>query len=213
MIRGFTPSIRVTLLLLAFLLVNPVQADEIPAELKTILDRFLGLERNSVNIRQEIHWRFFGGVDTLEAEMDIRQERRFHLSIPAYGIEVYTFGDSLITVNHTRRQILLETASKRELIDQLFVGGDVSSVHLKRKKELGNNEIRHDFTFRDEYSEWSSMKITTRESLPVLIHLTDYDGNKYLIHLSYQSVFRDFNDQFISQNYMDYELADLRKVE
>lgn len=187
-------------------------ADGIPEDLSIILDRFLKLEETSVEIRQEIHWRYFGGVDSLRAFMDIRDEQSFRLNVPGFGLDVYRQNDSLITINHRKKQVLIEKARHDAMIDQLFIGGDISSVKLRRSKDLGNNRKRYEFVFRDEYSEWQRMKIWTWQELPQEIELLDYDENTYRIMLRYSSDFVEFNlTRLLNENPMGFEIADLRK--
>lgn len=182
-----------------------------PPELATLLQTFLNQRNTTIAILQETDWRFYPKIDSLHIQMDIQDDRHFQVTVPAYGLEVYVLGDSLLTVNHGRQQILLEAAGPRELIDQIFIGGDLDDARLKRRKTEKDGRERLIFNFRDEYSEWESLEILTQAELPQEIILKDYDGNRYIIHLTDREVLTSVDFSRIRSNAWGYPLADLRK--
>jgi hypothetical protein len=186
-------------------------AKETPPEISRVVDRFLNQEQVSIDIVQEIHWKFYRKVDSLQVFMDIYDNAHFRLLLPGFGMEVYVLGDSLVTVNHTRGQILLETATRDELIDQLFIGGDISDAKLVRTSKSENGNTRDEFVFKSDISEWQRLTMEHDKGLPKRVELVDYDGNRYLIKLRYQRSYRSFDSQLPARNSWNYELADIRK--
>ncbi len=191
-------------------LVGLGRAGDPPAELQTVINTFLGQSNTSIDILQTIHWRFYRGVDSLELHMDIRSADQFRILIPGFGLEIYGSGDSLWTVNHTRRQILLEKAGTNELLEQVFVGGDLGSARFVKGDSLGKGGIEEAYRFRDEYSQWQSLRLGRQGDILQWVELKDYDGNRYRIRLDYLPEHLDYDLSLPVRNPWHYDAADMR---
>ena len=117
-----------------------------------------------------------------------------------------------MTINHARQQVLYEDASPNALLEQLFVGGDLDDARFKREKAIGNGLRQLDFQFSGDFSDWESLSVILdqKDDLKQMT-LVDYDGNKYLITLRYQAEYDAFVLPDLDQEYLHFQIADLRK--
>lgn len=200
------------LLFLAILPLQFVLAASLPKELKQVIDAFMDLESTSVEIKQVIDWRFSSDSDTVRIQMDIKGDRNFHVMLAGFGMEIFVTEDEMITLNHIRQQVLYENASADALLKQLFVGGDLNQARFKSSKDLKNGSRRLNFRFDDDFSDWESLSVilNSSEVLERLI-LVDYDGNRYIISLTYLAEFEDFQVPKVDEDYLHYQIADLRE--
>ena len=171
----------------------------------------MNLESTSLDLTQVIDWRFGGKQDTIWIEMDIKAGHRFHLLLADFGMEIYVTDTEMMTLNHVRKQILYENASPDALLKQLFVGGDLNDARFKGERVLNDSLRQLKFKFSDDFSDWESLQVTL-DAKDILKQLTliDYDGNRYLISLHYLAQFRGFKIPDIKQDYLLYQIADLR---
>jgi len=183
-----------------------------PKELSGVIDHFMNMEASSLEIQQIIDWRFAGANDSITLRMDIKAGQNFHLNLPAFGMEIYVTETEMMTLNHVRAQILYENATPDALLKQIFVGGDLNRARFKGKKTLDSGLRQLDFKFDSDFSDWQSLSVILddQDELQKLI-LVDYDGNRYLITLTYLPEFADFNMPDIQRDYLHYQIADLRK--
>jgi hypothetical protein len=183
-----------------------------PKELTGVINHFMNMESTSLEIQQVIDWRFLHANDSIAFRMDIKAGRNFHLDLAGFGMEIYVTEHEMVTINHSRAQILYENATPDALIRQLFVGGDLKDARFKRKKSVGEGLHQLDFKFVGDFSDWESLSVVVDESedLKKMI-LVDYDGNKYNISLKYRAEFDDFSLPDVDQEYLHYQVADLRK--
>jgi len=198
--------------LLAFTMLSmPVNAGNPPQQLSKVIDRFMAMEATSVNIKQVIDWRFSSKSDTVRIQMDIDGSRNFHVMVAGFGMEIFVAEDEMITLNHIRQQVLYEKANPDALLEQLFVGGDLSDARYKGEKKLSEGRRRLKFQFDSDFSDWESLALVLNEEDNVeKILLVDYDGNKYIITLSYLPVFNRVAVPQIDQDFLHYQVADLR---
>ena len=190
---------------------SSLSAAQPPKELAKIIDHFMNLETTSVKINQVIDWRFSDKSDTVRIQMDIRGGRNFHVMLADFGMEIFVTENEMITLNHSRHQILYENASPDALLKQLFVGGDLNSARFKGEKKLSDSRRRLNFQFADDFSDWESLAVVLGQGddLEKLI-LVDYDGNKYIISLSYLESYEGFTIPIMGEDYLHYQIADLR---
>ncbi|NQV40882.1 MAG: hypothetical protein HQ506_00895 [Candidatus Marinimicrobia bacterium] len=188
-----------------------LSAAQPPKELAKVIDHFMNLESTSVNINQVIDWRFSDKSDTVRIQMDIRGERNFHVMLADFGMEIFVTENEMITLNHIRKQVLFENATPDALLKQLFVGGDLNEARFKGEKKLTDGRRRLNFQFSGDFSDWESlaMVLDQADSLEKLV-LVDYDGNKYIISLTYLASYEGFIMPIIDQDYLHYQVADLR---
>ena len=120
--------------------------------------------------------------------------------------------NEMITINHLRQQILYENATPDALLKQLFVGGDLKDARFKGERSIAGGLRELKFRFAGDFSDWESLTVflDDNDDLKKMI-LIDYDGNKYLISLKYQGEFTDFVVPDIKQDFLHYQIADLRK--
>lgn len=183
-----------------------------PKELTGVINHFMNMESTSLEIQQIIDWRFLHANDSIAFRMDIKAGRNFHLDLSGFGMEIYVTEHEMVTINHSRAQILYENSTPDALIRQLFVGGDLNDARFKRKKSVGEGLHQLDFKFVGDFSDWESLSVLVNEAddLKKMI-LVDYDGNKYNISLKYRAEFDDFSLPDVDQEYLHYQVADLRK--
>jgi len=190
----------------------PLIAGEPPRELDRVIQHFMNLESTSVQIKQVIDWRFSDASDTVEIQMDIRGNRRFHVTLPGFGLEIFVTESEMVTLNHARKQILYETASPDALLKQLFVGGDLNKAKFKGSKALKQGGKRLNFVFNDDFSDWERLSVDLNEIEQLqALNLMDYDGNEYLISLRYLDAYRSFQVPAPGSDYLHYDMADLRE--
>ncbi|MCF7824092.1 MAG: hypothetical protein K9N35_07960 [Candidatus Marinimicrobia bacterium] len=193
-------------------MVAQVFAAKAPRELTSVINHFLNLEATSLEIHQVIDWRFFNKHDSLSFRMDIKAGRNFHMNLAAFGMEIFVTESEMMTLNHVRAQILYEDASPDALLKQLFVGGDLNDARFKGQKQLGNGLRQLDFVFVGDFSDWESLSVILDDEDDLKkLTLVDYDGNNYLITLHYLEQFEDFNLPDLKTEYVNYQVADLRK--
>ena len=199
-------------LLAVLVMMNPVSVNAAaPKELTTVIDHFMNLDETSIEILQVIDWRFVGSNDSISLRMDIKAGQNFHLTLAAFGMEIYVTESEMITINHVREQILYENATPDALLKQIFVGGDLNDARFKREKDLKNGLRRLDFQFYNDFSDWESLSITLDgDDMMKQMTLVDYDGNKYIITLTYLKEFDRFMIPDVARDYMHYQIADLR---
>jgi len=198
--------------LLASLIVGQVQARNPPKQLIHVIDHFMNLDSTSLEISQVIDWRFSSKYDSVSLQMDIKGGRNFRLTLADFGLEIFVTEKEMITLNHVRAQILYEESSPDALIKQLFVGGDLDDTRFKREENLGDGLRQLDFQFVGDFSDWESLSVILDEKDDLKrITLIDYDGNKYLITMVYQTKFNDFMLPDVKQDYLHYQVADLRE--
>jgi hypothetical protein len=197
---------------LSLLLFTNLSARKPPKQLTQVINHFLDMDSTSLVIHQVIDWRFSGKNDSIKFQMDIKGDRAFHVDLSAFGLEIYVTQDEMMTVNHSRQQILYENASSDALIEQLFVGGDLGDARFKREKQIDRGLRQLDFQFVSDFSDWESLSVVVdqQDDLKNMI-LEDYDGNKYLISLHYEKEYDDFVLPDLSQEYLHFQIADLRK--
>lgn len=188
-----------------------LSAAQPPKELSKIIDHFMNLETTSVKISQVIDWRFSDKSDTVRIQLDIRGGRNFHVMLADFGMEIFVTENEMITLNHIRQQVLFENATPDALLRQLFVGGDLNQARFKGEKILTEGRRSLKFQFADDFSDWESlaMVLDQADSLEKLV-LVDYDGNKYIISLTYLASYEGFTIPIIDQDYLHYQVADLR---
>ncbi len=193
-------------------LLSMVYAKKAPKELTHVIDHFMNMEATSLEISQVIDWRFSSKFDSVNLQMDIKGGRNFRLTLPAFGLEIFVTENEMITLNHVRAQILFENASPDALLNQLFVGGDLKDARFKREKAIENGLRRLDFRFVSDFSDWESLSVILdgEENLKRMI-LVDYDGNKYMINLRYLADFNNYELPDVKQDYLHYQVADLRE--
>ncbi len=207
-------SLKATPTVLALLLCLSVSlsAAKPPKELSKVIDHFMNMEATSVKIKQVIDWRFSDKRDTVRIQMDINGGRNFHVQLADFGMEIFVTEQEMITLNHLRQQVLYENTTPDALLKQLFVGGDLNQARFKGEKQLKDGRRRLNFSFDSDFSDWESLStvLGTTDKLEKLI-LVDYDGNKYIISLSYLIQFEEFTIPKIDEDYLDYQIADLRE--
>jgi len=193
------------------LLTLQLSAASPPKQLSRVIKNFMNLESVSININQVIDWRFSDKADTVRIQMDIKAGKIFHVLLAGYGMEIFVTENEMISLNHVRQQVLLETASPDALLKQLFVGGDLNQARYKGEKQQSDGNRRLDFQFGGDFSDWESLSVFLSEGdhLEKLI-LVDYDGNKYIISLTYLTEFKGFDIPQIKMDYPHYQIADLR---
>lgn len=208
----YRPLIALLRWVLFFVLMNgQLLAANPPKELSKVIDHFMNLKGTSVAINQVIDWRFSSKSDTVRIQMDINAGRKFHVMLADFGMEIFVTENEMITLNHVRQQVLYENATPDALLQQLFVGGDLNDARFKGEKKLNDGSRRLNFQFSGDFSDWDRLSIvlSTDDDLQKLI-LVDYDGNKYIITLSYLDKYEDFSIPIIDQDYLHYQIADLR---
>ena len=193
------------------MLLTQLAAASPPKELTRVIDHFMKMEATSLEISQVIDWRFAGKNDSIILQMDIKAGRNFHLTLAAFGMEIFVTEHEMMTVNHVRQQIIYEDATPDALIKQLFVGGDLNDARFKREEEIDGGLRRLDFRFAGDFSDWQSLSVVldANDDLKRLT-LVDYDGNKYLITLNYLQHYENFVLPDIQQDFLHYQKADLR---
>lgn len=203
--------LKLKLAFMLIVLVPTLNAGTPPKELTQVIKHFMNMESTSLEIHQVIDWRFSSNNDSIDLRMDIKAGRNFHLTISAFGMEIYVTENEMMSINHMRQQILYEDASPDALLKQLFVGGDLNDARFKREKDLEDGLRQLDFRFASDFSDWVSLSVILdeKDDLKKMI-LVDYDGNRYLISIIYRSVFDDFILPNIGQDYPQYQIADLR---
>jgi len=203
--------VRLQWMLAITLLSIPLGAASPPKQLSTVIDQFMGMEATSVKIKQVIDWRFSSKSDTVRIQIDINGGRNFHVLLAAFGMEIFVSENEMITLNHSRQQVLYENATPDALLKQLFVGGDLNDARFKGEKKLKDNRRRLNFQFDSDFSDWESLAVVLSDDdkLQKLV-LVDYDGNKYIISLEYLLRFNNFTIPNIDQDYLHYQVADLR---
>ncbi|MEA3286489.1 MAG: hypothetical protein U9Q77_03825 [Candidatus Marinimicrobia bacterium] len=201
--------LRITII--GILLIAQGWAGKTPQQLNQVIDHFMKMQSSSLEISQVIDWRFMGKNDSITLKMDIKADRNFHLTLDAFGMEIFVTENEMMTINHVRQQIIYENASPDELLKQLFVGGDLSDARFKREEITGNGLKRLDFRFSGDFSDWESLSVVldANDDLKQII-LVDYDGNKYLITLNYLKNYHDFVLPNIQKDFLHYQTADLR---
>ena len=202
---------RLEWLVIFILMGVSLSAAQPPKELSKIIDHFMNLETTSVKISQVIDWRFSDKSDTVRIQLDIRGGRNFHVMLADFGMEIFVTENEMITLNHIRQQVLFENATPDALLRQLFVGGDLNQARFKGEKILTEGRRSLKFQFADDFSDWESlaMVLDQADSLEKLV-LVDYDGNKYIISLTYLASYEGFTIPIIDQDYLHYQVADLR---
>lgn len=193
------------------ILVSSSSAASPPKQLTQVIDHFMNMESTSLEIHQVIDWRFSSSNDSIDLQMDIKAGRNFHLTISAFGMELYVTENEMMSINHLRQQILYEDAEPDALLKQLFVGGDLNDARFKREKNLEGGLRQLDFKFASDFSDWVELSVILdqNDNLKKMI-LVDYDGNQYLISMTYRSNFNDFTLPDIKQDYLQYQISDLR---
>ena len=183
-----------------------------PKELKGVINHFLNMESTSLEIHQLIDWKFSKEHDSLSFQMDIQAGRNFHLTMAAFGLEIYVSETEMMTLNHIREQVLYEDATPDALIKQIFVGGDLNAARFKGEKTLEGDLKELEFKFAGDFSDWQSLTVVV-DALDDLKKLTlvDYDGNLYIITLKYLNEYDKFTLPNIEQDFLHYQIADLRK--
>lgn len=182
-----------------------------PKELSTVIDQFMNMARTSIHIEQVIEWKYYAKRDTIKLEMNIAGNRNFQVLLPGLGMEIFVTQTEMVTVNHIRNQILYEDATPDALLKQLFVGGDLNRARFKGEKELPKGGRQLNFRFADEYSEWERLSTFLNGAGQLTkLELMDYDGNKYVIMMSYLDSFEAFKIPQVDLDYATYQVADLR---
>ena len=198
--------------LMAILISGQLQAGNPPKQLIGVIDHFMNMDSTSLEISQVIDWRFSSKYDSVSLQMDIKGGRNFRLTLADFGLEIFVNEREMITLNHVRSQILFEKSSPDALIKQLFVGGDLDDARFKREKSLDDGSRQLDFKFVGDFSDWESLSVILDEKDDLKrMTLIDYDGNKYLIAMVYQTKFNDFMLPDVKQDYLHYQVADLRE--
>jgi len=187
-------------------------AAETPKQLQSVIDDFLNMENKSIRIEQVIKWRFAPNDDSLYLNIDIKAGRSFHVTLPAFGMEIFVSDAEMMTLNHARQQLILENASPDALLNQLFVGGDLRDARFRKEKTLKNGTHELDFVFSGDFSDWDKMTIRLdRERMLQGMTLVDYDGNKYLIRFEYKLAYEPFVVPDMETDFQSYQIADLRE--
>ena len=182
-----------------------------PKQLVTTIEHFMNMDSTSIEISQVIDWRFATENDSIKLQMDIQGGHNFHMTLAAYGMEIFVTEHEMVTINHSRQQILFEKASPDALLKQLFVGGDLNTARFQREKDLGLGARQLDFKFAGDFSDWESLTvIVDKNDNLTKINLVDYDGNKYLISLKYLPRYVGFSAPDITTEYSHYQIAGLR---
>jgi len=205
-----TNKLRINLLILLIAASQSIAAT--PKELKGVINHFLNMESTSLEIHQLIDWKFTSDHDSISFRMDIKAGRNFHLTMAAFGMDIYVSESEMMTLNHVREQILYENATPDALIKQIFVGGDLKDARFKGEKDLGSGLKQLDFRFIGDFSDWQTLSVVldAQEDLKKLT-LVDYDGNDYIITLKYLVDFDNFTMPDIKQEFIHYQIADMRK--
>lgn len=221
MIRGIS-AIKINalgrLLLLArsfllVILVSQAAGANPPKQLTNVINHFMNMEATSIEIQQTIDWRFSSNNDTINFKMNIKAGRNFHISMASFGMEIYVSENEMMTINHLRQQVLYEDASPDALLKQLFVGGDLNDARFKKETKVETDLRQLDFKFSGDFSDWQSLTVFVDASDDLKkLNLIDYDGNKYLINLKYLENYDNFNMPDIKQEYLHYQIADLRSL-
>ena len=198
-------------LLYAILSMQMVMAAQPPKELSKVIDHFMNLEATSVKINQVIDWRFSDKSDTVRIQMDINGGTNFHVMLADFGMAIFVSEKEMITLNHIRQQVLYEKTTPDALLKQLFVGGDLNKARFKGEKKLRDGRRRLNFSFDSDFSDWESLStvLGDEDKLEKLI-LVDYDGNKYIISLRYLVGCEGYSIPKIDEDYLHYQVADLR---
>ncbi len=201
---------RALLILLMFM--SQAVAAQPPKQLTGVIEHFMNMESTSLVIEQVVDWRFSSKNDSIELRMNIKAGHNFHLNLVGFGMEIFVTENEMMTINHLRQQILYENASPDALLKQLFVGGNLNDARFKGEKSLERGLRQLDFRFAGDFSDWESLSVILdqNDDLKKMI-LVDYDGNKYLINLKYEPEFDDFALPDIQQDYLHYQVADLRE--
>ena len=199
-----------TIVGLLFLLSHSFAASP-PKELERVIDHFMSMESTSLEIQQIIDWRFSGENDSLVLQMDVNAGSNFRLTLAAFGMEIFVSDSEMVTINHSRRQIIYEEATPDALVKQIFVGGDLNDARFKRERPVDGDLRQLDFAFSGDFSDWESLSVIldAQDDLKKLV-LVDYDGNKYLISIKYLESFEDFAIPNVIDDYLHYQVADLR---
>ncbi len=194
------------------LLVSQVLAATPPKQLTQVIDHFMNMEATSLEITQVIDWRFSSKNDSITLKMDIKGGHNFRVDLSDFGLEIFVTESEMVTINHFRQQILYENATPDALLRQLFVGGDLSNARFKGEQAIAGGLRELNFRFAGDFSDWESLTVMLDDSddLKRMI-LIDYDGNQYLMSLRYQPHFNDFGVPNIQQDFLHYQIADLRK--
>ena len=204
-------SRRLVLWAALFLLATQVLAAKPPKQLSQVIDAFLNMNQTSLRIEQIIDWRFGGADDSLQLDMDIQGNRSFHVTVPAFGMEIFVTETEMLSLNHIRQQAILESASPTALLDQLFVGGDLSDAKFKKQKITPDGSKQLDFVFSSDFSDWDQLSVILDAAGTLnRIILLDYDGNRYSISLHTLDHFNDFTIPDLATIYPHYQIADLR---
>ena len=182
-----------------------------PKQLTGVIQHFMDMDSTSLEITQVIDWRFSSESDSIKLQMNITAGHNFHMTLPAFGMEIFVTEREMVTINHSRQQILYESASPDALLKQLFVGGDLNEARFKGEKKLEQGSRRLDFQFSGDFSDWEALSVIldSKDNLNRII-LQDYDGNKYLISLKYLPRFEGYLFPDIGTEYSHYQIADLR---
>ncbi|MCF7807762.1 MAG: hypothetical protein K9N38_04495 [Candidatus Marinimicrobia bacterium] len=192
--------------------ITSLTAADPPKELEQVIDDFMNLEATSLQVSQVIDWRFSSKNDSIIFQMDIKEGRNFHLDLAAFGLEIFVSETEMMTLNHSRSQIIYEDASPDALLKQLFVGGDLNDARFKDEKmrQDGLRELR--FRFASDFSDWDRLTVILDGNDTMKgIHLFDYDGNLYKISFQHLPNFSNFNMPDVDTEYLHYQIADLRK--
>ncbi len=183
-----------------------------PKQLTKVIDHFMNMEQTSIEIKQVIDWRFSSKNDSITLQMDIQGGRNFHLTLDNFGMEIFVTKNEMMTINHFRQQILYENASPDAILQQLFVGGDLNAARFKRELKTEGGLRQLDFRFAGDFSDWDGLSVVLddNDDLKQMI-LIDYDGNKYLIFLNYLPDYDNYALPDIEQDFLHYQIADLRE--
>lgn len=188
-----------------------VYAAKPPKQLANVIQHFMDMDSTSLEISQVIDWRFSGKNDSIKLQMNIKAGHNFHMILAVYGMEIFVTDHEMVTINHSRQQILYENASPDALLKQLFVGGDLNTARFKREQDLEQGLRRLEFQFSGDFSDWESLAVIVDQNDDLKnIILQDYDGNKYLISLKYLPIYEGFLFPDIESDFSHYQIADLR---
>ena len=218
MIRTFLSSSRqlgkmIGSLACIFALAPALYSAQPPKQLTKVIDHFMSMEATSLRIKQVIDWRFGGSNDTVRVQMDIQAGKQFHVSLNAFGIEIFVTEDEMVTLNHVRGQVLYENATPDALLKQLFAGGDLNDARFKKKSMLDGGKTQLDFRFASDFSDWESLSVVLNQSMDLeKMILVDYDGNKYKMTMTYLPEFQNFLIPDIEHDFLHYQIADLRST-
>ena len=196
---------------LLLILLGQTLMGSIPSELQQVLDSFWQLKRTSLQIHQRIDWRFSKPDENFSLQLDIQDNEHFRVDLTSFGLEIFVSPNAMMTINHQRRQILIEDATPDALLRQIFVGGDLNLARFKGLKQLPEDARRMDFSFDSDFSDWDKMSLFLNTSSHLTgIFLKDYDGNDYHLDLEYLPDYLDYSEPDVKQEYLTYQLADLR---